>query len=42
MINDGRIVASGTPNEIITNACPGVPDADLNDAFIKLMKRIEN
>ena len=39
MINEGNIVASGTPAEIISNACPGKPDADLNDAFITLMKR---
>ena len=37
MINDGRIVAVGTPAEIITAACPGRPDADLNEAFITLM-----
>jgi ABC-2 type transport system ATP-binding protein len=42
MINAGNIVASGTPAEIIANACPGKPDADLNDAFITLMKRDEN
>jgi hypothetical protein len=35
------IVASGSPAEIIAAACPGKPDADLNDAFIKLMKRDE-
>ena len=39
MINEGRIVASGTPGEIIAGICPDQPDADLNDAFIKLMKR---
>ncbi len=39
MINAGNIVASGTPAEIIRAACPGAPDADLNDAFIRLMKR---
>jgi ABC-2 type transport system ATP-binding protein len=42
MINEGRIVASGTPVEIINNACPDKPDADLNDAFIKLMTRDSN
>lgn len=41
MINQGMIVASGSPAEIIAAACPGKPDADLNDAFIKLMKRDE-
>ncbi|MEQ8152411.1 MAG: ABC transporter ATP-binding protein, partial [Smithellaceae bacterium] len=38
MINQGRIVASGSPGEIIAKACPDKPQADLNDAFIKLMK----
>jgi ABC-2 type transport system ATP-binding protein len=41
MINAGNIVASGTPAKIIAGACPGEPDADLNAAFIKLMKREE-
>ncbi len=39
MINDGNIVASGSPAEIIAGACPGKPEADLNDAFITLMMR---
>jgi ABC-2 type transport system ATP-binding protein len=39
MINAGNIVASGSPAEIILSACPGKPDADLNDAFIALMMR---
>jgi len=39
MINTGNIVAEGTPAEIIEMACPGLPDADLNDAFINLMTR---
>ena len=42
MIDAGSIVASGTPQEIITAACPGRLDADLNDAFITLMKRVKN
>jgi ABC-2 type transport system ATP-binding protein len=37
MINEGRIVASGSPEEIIRGTCPGRPDADLNDAFVALM-----
>jgi ABC-2 type transport system ATP-binding protein len=41
MINTGNIVATGTPSEIIAGVCPGEPEADLNDAFIKLMKRDE-
>ena len=39
MINEGRIVAAGSPREIITEACPDRPDADLNDAFIAFMTR---
>ena len=42
LINEGRIVETGSPDQIIANACPDQPDADLNDAFIKLMKRSEN
>jgi len=42
MINEGNIVATGTPPEIIARACPDAKDADLNDAFIKLMKRDES
>lgn len=38
MINEGRIVATGTPAEIIADACPDQADADLNDAFIRLMQ----
>ena len=41
MINAGNIVATGSPAEIIAGACPGKPDADLNDAFITLMKKGE-
>lgn len=41
MINQGVIVAAGSPSEIIANACPYDPQADLNDAFIKLMNRNE-
>jgi ABC-2 type transport system ATP-binding protein len=39
MINEGKIVAIGSPHEIIDGACPGEPDATLSDAFIKLMSR---
>lgn len=42
MINEGSIVASGSPAEIIASACPGKPKADLNDAFITLMTRTNN
>jgi ABC-2 type transport system ATP-binding protein len=42
MINDGRIVAEGSPTEIIATACPGLAGADLNDAFIRLMKRTQD
>lgn len=41
MINEGQIVASGTPGEIVSGTYPDKPDADLNDAFIKLMKRAD-
>jgi ABC-2 type transport system ATP-binding protein len=37
MINEGKIVATGSPAEIIRQACPENPDADLNDAFVTLM-----
>ena len=37
MINEGRIVASGSPGQIVQGACPDKPDADLNDAFVALM-----
>ena len=39
IINEGSIVASGSPAEIIASACPDQPKADLNDAFITLMIR---
>jgi ABC-2 type transport system ATP-binding protein len=42
MINEGRIVAAGSPPEIIAAACPDRPGADLNDAFINLMSRGKN
>ncbi len=37
MINEGKIVASGSPADIVRQACPENPDADLNDAFVTLM-----
>jgi len=39
MINEGRVVAIGTPGEIVAEACPGEPRATLNDAFIRLMTK---
>jgi len=39
IINAGRIVASGTPTEIVRNACPENPAADLDDAFVKIMSK---
>jgi ABC-2 type transport system ATP-binding protein len=39
MINEGRIVAIGSPGEIIAEVCPGEAKATLNDAFIRLMTR---
>ncbi len=37
MINDGKIVATGSPDEIVRQTCPGKAEADLNDAFVALM-----
>jgi len=42
MINEGKIVAAGSPAEIIAAACPDRPGADLNAAFIELMTRKEH
>jgi ABC-2 type transport system ATP-binding protein len=39
MINDGRIVASGSPGSIVRDVFPEREDADLNDVFIRLMAR---
>jgi hypothetical protein len=39
MINEGKVVASGAPSKITAELFPDKPDADLNDAFIKLMDR---
>ena len=39
MINEGRIVATGPPAVIVADLFPERPEADLNDAFIKLMVR---
>ena len=38
MINAGRIVACGPPAEIVADVLPDRPEADLNDAFVTLMK----
>jgi len=39
IINTGRIVATGTPADIVSAVLPGRPEADLNDAFVALMKQ---
>jgi len=39
MINEGRIVTTGTPSKIISDSFPDRPDADLNDVFVQLMPR---
>jgi ABC-2 type transport system ATP-binding protein len=39
MINNGTIVVSGAPLEVIRDVCPEKRDADLNDVFVRLMKR---
>jgi ABC-2 type transport system ATP-binding protein len=38
MINAGRIVASGPPAAIVAQVVPGRPEANLDDAFVALMK----
>ena len=37
MINEGKIVISGRPPDIIHETFPDRPDADLNDVFVRLM-----
>jgi ABC-2 type transport system ATP-binding protein len=37
MIDEGKIVAAGSPAEIVAATILGRPDADLNDAFITIM-----
>jgi len=39
MINAGKIVAAGSPSEIVHRVLPDQPEADLNAAFVKLMAR---
>jgi ABC-2 type transport system ATP-binding protein len=39
MLNEGEIVASGTPREIVEKTMPDRPTADLADAFVRLMSR---
>ncbi len=39
MINEGKIVAEGPPLDIVQRVCPDVTGANLNDAFVRLMKR---
>jgi len=39
IINEGRIVASGSPAAIVGELFPERPSADLNDAFVKLVGR---
>ena len=39
MINEGKIVASGSPSGIIRETFPDRDNADLNDTFIRLMTR---
>ncbi len=42
MINDGKIVASGSPSKITGEVFPDRPEADLNEVFIKLMSGKDN
>lgn len=37
MINEGKIVAIGKPEDIIRDVCQNVVDATLNEAFLRLM-----
>jgi ABC-2 type transport system ATP-binding protein len=39
MINEGKIVASGSPSEITREVFPERPEADLTEVFIQLMSR---
>ena len=39
MINEGRIVVTGSPSDIIFTMFPERPEADLNDVFVNLMSR---
>jgi len=39
IINEGKIVASGSPAGIVSELFPDRPSADLNDAFVKLVGR---
>ena len=39
MINEGKIVASGSPSGITKEVFPERPEADLNEVFIQLMSR---
>jgi ABC-2 type transport system ATP-binding protein len=39
MLNEGNIVATGAPGDIIEKTMPENPQADLNDAFVRLMSR---
>lgn len=39
MLNEGKIVATGAPQEIVEKTMPDYPKADLNDAFVQLMSR---
>jgi ABC-2 type transport system ATP-binding protein len=42
MINEGKLVASGSPKELIFSVFPDKPEADLNDVFIHMMSRSRN
>jgi ABC-2 type transport system ATP-binding protein len=39
LINEGRIVAAGSPSELIRETVPDKPDGDLDDVFIAYMSR---
>jgi ABC-2 type transport system ATP-binding protein len=39
LINEGRIILSGSPEQMIREQFPDQPQADLNDVFVKVMQR---
>jgi ABC-2 type transport system ATP-binding protein len=42
MINEGKIVAMGSPHEITVSVFPDHPETDLNDVFVALMSGRSN
>jgi ABC-2 type transport system ATP-binding protein len=42
LINEGKIVLMGRPDEIIRDTFPDRPDAGLNDVFIRIMSKLNS